>query len=104
MYARASHVIKNTFCLACNPQARCSRAVGYYLHVGPRNFPAPARLQCFQKRFLSGESDGIRLSSRDAFSVAIITLVLCKNTRYETRSSGQDFAYAIDFNNVEARG
>ncbi len=73
-----------------------------YLDVLPGDLTAPSCLEGLQKRFFCGKSGRITLKSGGSLAVAVFAFDGSKNAFGKTRSSFHRFAYAINFNNVDA--
>ena len=74
------------------------------LDIVPGDLASPARLECFQKCFLSSEPAGVRLCRRGTFGFAILTFERSEHTLYESRSSFDRFPYTVDFDYVGSYG
>ncbi len=85
-------------------QTRYALRIVQDLHILPRQFPAPAGFEGFQKRFFSGKTRGEALRRSRAFAVAVSAFFFRKNAACKTRRSFQSFADAVNFYNVYADG
>lgn len=89
--------------LACDEEAWGSILIDNDLNVMPGDLAPPTRFESLEKCLLCGESRGIGLCGRRAFTLTVSAFRFGKNTLNKTGSSGDGFAYAIDFRYVDAR-
>lgn len=72
------------------------------LDILPREVATPARFECLEDSFFCRKTRRKTLARGGTFCVAIRAFSLGKNAFAKTRRSRKRFAYAINFNNVDA--
>lgn len=88
--------------LAAKHYLGCSARRDRNLDVLPREVSAPAGFECLEDGLFRRKTRGIALAGGRTFCVAIGAFRFSKNAFAKTRRSRQRFAYAVNFNDVDA--